>query len=242
MTRLSAEQGRVLGALVEKERTTPALYPLTDAALLAACNQATSREPVVQYDIATLRPAVRELRERGLLRTVHRSGERSDKHRHELPAGLGLSDEQSAVLALLLLRGPQTAAELRARAERLQAFATVEQVEAVLSELASREEPLAVLLGRHPGRSAQRWDQLLAEPISRQDVTTGPEPTTDVPDQEVVMTGIGVPTTSLGPARPVDVSLEAAAPATDLAAILRRVDHLDAEVDALRTRLDQLES
>lgn len=170
---LTAEQGRVLGALVEKELTTPGGYPLTDNALLAACNQTTSREPVVSYDLATVRIAVRSLREQGLLRTVHRTGERSDKHRHELPAALDLSLEQVAVLAVLLLRGPQTAAEVRARSERMSPFTSTEQVERVLGELAARGEPLAVRLERLPGRKEARWAQRLAvDPAG----VSGPEP------------------------------------------------------------------
>ena len=159
---LTAAQGRVLGALVEKERTTPQGYPLTDNALVAACNQTTSRDPVVGYDVATVRIAVRELRELGLVRTVHRSGERSDKHRHELEQALGLSPEQAALLAVLLLRGPQTLAELRARTERLETFATVDDVERELAAMADRDEPLVGLLPRQPGRKEARFGQLLA--------------------------------------------------------------------------------
>lgn len=159
---LTPEQGRVLGALVEKELTTPQGYPLTDNALLAACNQTTSREPVVAYDVATLRTAVRGLREQGLLRTVHRPGERSEKHRHEIGSVLGLSAEQIAVLAVLLLRGPQTAAELRARTERMLAVVSTDEVEQVLAELAGRGEPLAQRLERQPGRKEPRWVQVLA--------------------------------------------------------------------------------
>ena len=158
---LSEAHGRVLGALVEKERTTPQAYPLTDNALVAACNQTTSRDPVVSYDVATVRVAVRELRELGLVRTVHRSGERSDKHRHEVEQALGLSPEQVALLAVLLLRGPQTLAELRARCERLQAFPTVDDVERELAAMADRDEPLVGLLPRQPGRKEARFVQLL---------------------------------------------------------------------------------
>ncbi len=158
---LSPEQGRVLGALVEKERATPQGYPLTDNALLAACNQTTSRDPVVAYDTATVRMAVRELRELGLLRTVHRTGERSDKHRHELESALALSPAQVALLAVLLLRGPQTLAELRSRSERLHGFATVEDVERELAVMADRDEPLVGLLPRQPGRKEARFRQLL---------------------------------------------------------------------------------
>jgi uncharacterized protein YceH (UPF0502 family) len=157
---LTPEEGRVLGALVEKELTTPQGYPLTENALLAACNQTTSRDPVVAYDVATLRTTIRSLREQGLLRTVHRPGERSEKHRHELPAALGLTPEQVAVVAVLLLRGPQTAAELRARTERMHAFGMTDDVERVLAELAAAS--LAQRLERQPGRKEPRWVQLLA--------------------------------------------------------------------------------
>lgn len=111
--RLTMAQGRVLGALVEKQLATPAAYPLTENALLAACNQTTNRDPVVAYDVSTVRLAVRGLREEQLLRTVHRTGKRSDKHEHCLDRALGLDGGQVALLALLLLRGPQTLAELR---------------------------------------------------------------------------------------------------------------------------------
>jgi len=159
---LTPAQGRVLGALVEKERTTPQGYPLTDNALIAACNQTTSRDPVVSYDLATVRVAVRELRELGLVRTVHRSGERTDKHRHELPAALGLSPAQVALLAVLLLRGPQTLAELRSRTERLAVFGTLDDVERELAGMADHDEPLVALLPRQPGRKEARFEQRLA--------------------------------------------------------------------------------
>ncbi len=171
---LSAPEGRVLGVLVEKERTTPQGYPLTDNALLVACNQATSRDPVVQYDVATVRLAVRGLRERGLLRTVHRSGERSDKHRHELGTALGLSPAQAALMAVLLLRGPQTVAELRARTERLHPFSTAEAVDAELAALAARTEPLVVQLERQPGRKETRYAQRLSAPLTAQEPATVP--------------------------------------------------------------------
>ena len=158
---LTPEEGRVLGCLVEKQLTTPQHYPLTDSALIAACNQTTSRDPVVQYDLTTVRVAVRSLREQGLVRTVHRSGERSDKHQHEVPAALGLSPEQTAVLAVLLLRGPQTAAELRARTERMHPLPSVEAVEDVLSELAGHEPPLVTRLPRSPGRREDRFAEVL---------------------------------------------------------------------------------
>ena len=165
---LTAAAGRVLGALVEKERTTPQGYPLTDNALLAACNQTTSRDPVVSYDVATVRMAVRELRELGLLRTVHRTGERSDKHRHELEQALGLSPAQAALLAVLLLRGPQTLAELRARTERMHAVRLARRRSTgELLAMAERDEPLVALLPRQPGRKEARFGQLLAAAAGR---------------------------------------------------------------------------
>jgi uncharacterized protein YceH (UPF0502 family) len=115
---LTSEEGRVLGCLVEKQLTTPQLYPLTENALIAACNQTTNREPVVAYDVSAVRVTARSLREKGLLRMVHRTGERSDKHQHLLDTSLALPVGQLTLLAVLLLRGPQTLAELRARSER----------------------------------------------------------------------------------------------------------------------------
>ncbi len=158
---LTFAEGRVLGCLVEKQLLTPQAYPLTDNALVAACNQTTSRDPVVQYDVPTVRLAVRSLREAGLLRTTHRTGERSDKHEHRLPDALGLSPAETALLAVLLLRGPQTSGELRARTERMHPFGTTEDVERVLDGLADRAEPLALRLERQPGRKEARYADAL---------------------------------------------------------------------------------
>lgn len=176
---LTAEAGRVLGSLVEKELTTPQGYPLTDSALLAACNQTTSRDPVVQYDTAAVRLAVRELRELGLARTVHRPGERSDKHRHELPTALDLEPGQVALLGVLLLRGPQTPAELRARTERMHPFTSTDQAEDELVALMNRTEPLAVRLERQPGRKEARYAQLLTGTAVR----PATEPSSPEPDE-----------------------------------------------------------
>ncbi|HEX8001945.1 MAG TPA: DUF480 domain-containing protein [Mycobacteriales bacterium] len=156
---LTFAEGRVLGCLVEKQLLTPQGYPLTDNALVAACNQTTSRDPIVQYDVPTVRLAVRSLRENGLLRT--RAGERSDKHEHRLPEALDLSREEVVLLAVLLLRGPQTSGELRARAERMHAFASTEAVERVLDGLADRAEPLVRRLERQPGRKEARYADAL---------------------------------------------------------------------------------
>lgn len=160
---LTEAAGRVLGCLVEKQLTTPQLYPLTDNALIAACNQTTNRDPVVAYDVATVRMAVRTLREQGLLRTVHRTGERSDKHQHLLDSALTLSPGQVALLAALLLRGPQTLAELRAHTERLHAFDSFEHVEDALTGLIDRDDSLVRRHERQPGHKEARYGQLLVE-------------------------------------------------------------------------------
>ena len=226
---LTAAEGRVLGALVEKERTTPQGYPLTDNALLAACNQTTSRDPVVSYDVATVRMAVRGLREQGLLRTVHRSGERSDKHRHELEAVLGLSPGQVALLAVLLLRGPQTLAELRARCERMHAFASLEEVDRELLAMAERDEPLVTLLPRQPGRKEARFGQLLA-------------PTADPPTSGQALETVVARTEQAGPdalAAVVHRTQAEPGPADDLVA---RIAELEDDVAALRREVDDLRS
>jgi uncharacterized protein YceH (UPF0502 family) len=158
---LTPAEVRVLGSLVEKERTTPEHYPLTSNALIAACNQRTSRDPVTDYDERTVDESMRELRQRGLARTVRGTGMRSYKHRHVLDEALGLSGPELAVIALLTLRGPQTPGELRARTERY-AGAIGSDIDATLAALAARTEPLVVNLGRAPGQSQDRWAHLLS--------------------------------------------------------------------------------
>ena len=160
---MTSEEGRVLACLVEKQLTTPQQYPLTENALIAACNQTTNRDPVVAYDVSTVRITARSLREKGLLRMVHRTGERSHKHQHLLDSSLALSSGQVTLLAVLLLRGPQTLAELRARSERMHPFDTVAQVQEALDALADRDDPLVARLERQPGRKEARYGQLLVD-------------------------------------------------------------------------------
>ena len=170
----------MLGCLVEKQLTTPQLYPLTENALLGACNQSTARDPVVSYDVPTVRLAVRGLREKELLRTVHRSGERSEKHQHRLDETLGLTPAQVALLAVLLLRGPQTPGELRARTERMHAFGSLDDVAQVLEQLAGRQPPLVAALERQAGRKETRYAELLV-------ASSGgppPEPAAAVPAEQ----------------------------------------------------------
>ena len=156
---LSPVEIRVAGCLVEKQRTTPDAYPLSLNALRLACNQSTNRDPVTDYDEATLRTALERLHRRGWTRLASSSGSRAPKYRHLLADALSLSAEELAVLAVLMLRGPQTSAELHARAERLHRFASAADVEGVLGGLAERG--LAQLMPRRAGQRGQRWRHLL---------------------------------------------------------------------------------
>ncbi len=155
---LSRECARVLGSLVEKALTTPQQYPLTINALVAACNQTSNREPVVSYDEATVQSALDELRDQRLIRLVLPSHGRSVvRYRHVLDEALGLDDRQCAILAVLLLRGPQTVGELRTRTERMAHFDALAEVQHELDLLHGRDEPLAGNLGRRPGQKEERW-------------------------------------------------------------------------------------
>lgn len=164
MEPLTPAEARVVGCLVEKQRTVPDTYPLTANALVAACNQATNREPVVSYDERTVLGAIDSLKAKGLARIVHPSaGSRSTKYRHVLDEALGLDDAEVGVVAVLLLRGAQTAAELRARTERLHAFGSLDEVEVTLEALAGRD--LVRRLERRPGEREARWLHLLGDGV-----------------------------------------------------------------------------
>jgi uncharacterized protein len=166
---LSTEEARVLGCLIEKEATTPDAYPLTMNALVAACNQTSNRTPVVHYSEAIVNDALLQLRERKLARLIHSShGSRVSKHRHSLSEVWAITEAELAVLAVLLLRGPQTVNELRTRTERYGAdIDDLGGVQGVLDRLAARDEPLVACLGRQPGQREERWVQLLAEEPAR---------------------------------------------------------------------------
>ena len=162
---LDPVEQRVLGALMEKQRTVPDTYPLSLNALRTACNQSTSRDPVVTYDDTTLVDTLGRLRDRELVRFVKRTGIRVVKYHQRLEEQLELDEERSALLTLLLLRGPQTPGELLPRTERLLVFADRGGVEEVLREMAALDPPLVHELDRLPGQRDRRWIHLLgAEP------------------------------------------------------------------------------
>jgi uncharacterized protein YceH (UPF0502 family) len=163
---LAPEQQRVLGCLIEKQAFTPDAYPLTLNGLVAACNQTSNRDPLVAYDEATIVAALDGLREQGLVRVVHSSSYRATKYRHVADEAWALTSGELAVLAVLLLRGPQTLNELRTRTERYGSdIDDLGGVEEVLRRLAQlKEEPFVVHLGRQSGQREDRWTHLLGSP------------------------------------------------------------------------------
>ncbi|MEW5788497.1 MAG: YceH family protein [Pseudomonadota bacterium] len=205
---LSPVEARVLGVLLEKARTTPDVYPLTVNALTAGCNQKTSREPVMTLAEAEVQAALDALRSRVLVLETFGASGRVLRYAHNFPKVYGVPAAAADLLAVLMLRGPQTASELRANAERLHHFADASAVEGYLYELAERPEgPLAVLLPRQPGSRESRWAHLLCGPA------------------------VLPPPAAAGPA-------VAQPEGADLAALLERMDRLEAEVRELRGRLD----
>jgi hypothetical protein len=164
MVELNVVEARVLGALIEKEINTPEYYPLSLNATVNACNQKSSREPVMELSEADVRTALFELDQLGLVRTIAES--RATKFEHRVRDVLNLRRDEVAVMCLLLLRGAQTSAELRARTERMYAFDDNAAVLSVLERLAGREEPLTQLMARQAGAREARWVHLLSGPVS----------------------------------------------------------------------------
>ena len=181
---LDAVEQRVLGSLLEKQRTVPASYPLSLNALRTACNQSSSRDPVVDYDEQTVERTARALKDRGLLRIVWAdAGRRTLKYHQTLEEVLGVADDERALLTVLLLRGPQAPGELRTRTDRLHPFADRDAVEAVLRRLAGLPTPLVHELERRPGQQDRRWVHLLGPVEPERAAVAAPA----VVDREVVL-------------------------------------------------------
>jgi uncharacterized protein len=153
---------RVLGALMEKEMTTPDLYPLTVNSLIAASNQRSSRDPVMDLSEDEVRTALHKLQDLELIAPARESG-RVPRYEHRIRTVLNLRRDETAVLCLLLLRGPQTPGELRSRADRMHSFEELAQVQSTLDRLAARDEPLVAILPRTPGSREARWTHLLGD-------------------------------------------------------------------------------
>ena len=205
---------RILGSLLEKEVTTPDNYPLSLNALQVACNQTTSREPVMRLTEDAVVHATVALRRRGLLRQIQPAGSRVTKFEHLLGEDLRLGRRELAVLGVLMLRGPQTPGELYARTERLAAFPDLAALEAVLESLIGREpEPLVARLPRRPGQKEVRYAHLLAGEVAQEDAS-------------------GAAEERAAPTR------RAGAEDDRVAALERTVEELRGEVAALRAELD----
>jgi uncharacterized protein YceH (UPF0502 family) len=211
MRPLSLLESRVAGVLVEKSHTVPDSYPLSLNALTLGCNQKTARDPVLAASEAEVQEAVDSLK--GLSLVFESSGSRVTRYEHNLGRVLALPSQSVALLTTLMLRGPQTASELRANSERLHRFADVSAVEGFLDELAARAEdkggPLTIRLPRAPGAREPRWAHLMCGPI---DIA----------------------------ALPVAADGDAIVPASELAAVKARLSATEAEVARLRALVDRL--
>jgi uncharacterized protein YceH (UPF0502 family) len=202
---------RVLGCLIEKQRTTPDVYPLSLNSLRLACNQSTNRDPVVDYDEATIRASLERLARRGWTRLASGPGSRTAKYRHLLDEALGVTPSELSVLAVLMLRGPQTPGELKSRTERLYPLPSLDEVEAVLGRLIERE--LATRLARRPGQKEERYAQLLGGEV-----------------EEAATAAVAPPAHAF----------PALTPSDELEALRARVDRLEDEVASLRAALDDV--
>ena len=178
---LSPEELRVLGCLLEKQRTTPDTYPLSLNALRAACNQSTNRDPVVAYDESTIRDALERLRRRGFTRLTSYHDSRTAKYRHLVAEALQISPEEQALWAVMMLRGPQTPGELLQRTERLHHFADSSALQAVLNRLMERE--LVARYDRRPGQREDRYGHLLGAE-SEEPAAQPPPPPAAPPDDD----------------------------------------------------------
>lgn len=233
---LTAAEIRVLGCLLEKQRTTPDTYPLTLNALRAACNQATNRDPVVTYDETTIRDAVTRLSRRRWARLASGAGSRASKYRHLLDESLTRAPDELAVLCVLMLRGAQTPGELKARSGRLAPFADLAAVHAALDRLIERE--LVVQLPRRPGQKEERYAHRLSD-------DDAPEPgfaAAMAPASATAAVGVGAsaapaPAVVRAPGRPMPAAPEVQRVELPLA---DRVARLEDEVMQLRAELRAL--
>jgi uncharacterized protein len=215
---------RVVGCLIEKQRTTPDVYPLTLNALRLACNQSTNRDPVVDYDENTIRSGIDRLVQRKWATLASWSNRRSMKYRHTLDGALGLDDAEISLLAVLMLRGPQTPGELKTRTERLHSFGEMADVMDTVDRLIERS--LAARLDRRPGQREERYTHLLSED-GAEEVASRAEPAAEAP----------APAVAAPP--PATAAPHAAGPgdAERIERIERQLAELRAEIQALRDEL-----
>jgi uncharacterized protein len=215
---------RVVGCLIEKQRTTPDVYPLTLNALRLACNQSTNRDPVVDYDENTIRSAIERLVQRKWATLASWSNRRSMKYRHTLDGALGLDDAEVSVLAVLMLRGAQTPGELKARTERLHSFGETGELTGTLGRLIERG--LVLRLDRRPGQREERYAHLLSEGADAAEAVAGA-----VPAEPAASPAAPRVPAAPGPAAPPSSGNER------VERIERQLAELRAEIKALREEL-----
>ncbi|MCJ8209407.1 YceH family protein [Mucilaginibacter sp. RS28] len=165
LPKLNSEEIRVLGALMEKSRTTPDYYPMTLNALVAACNQKSARKPVVDYDEDTVIKTLDTLKRKGLISTATGGSSRATKYKHNFAIVYPLIPSELAIICLLLLRGPQTPGELNTNSGRLYEFETLEDLQQTLNKLSSEEQPYILQLPKRPGQKEARYMHLLGESL-----------------------------------------------------------------------------
>lgn len=167
---------RVLGAMVEKHIATPDYYPMTLNALVNACNQKNHRDPVVSYDETIVAKALDGLREKNLAYVFHGSEARAPKYGHLFPKAFDLSEAETPLMCVLILRGPQTSGELRSRTQHLRSYGSLAEVETLLQGLSLRDKPLIVKLPRQPGSRESRFAHLLGGPVEMEQSEPPPHP------------------------------------------------------------------
>jgi uncharacterized protein YceH (UPF0502 family) len=236
IARLSAAETRVLGCMLEKQRTTPDAYPLSLNALRLACNQSTNRDPVVDYDEATIRDALYRLERQGLVRLAGAS--RAAKYRHLLAEALPMDDPEQAAMCVLMLRGAQTPGELKQRGERIHAFGDLVEVRDTLERLIERG--LVQRLARRPGHKEERYAHLLAEDSDVHDA--GREPAaaalSHAPASAEPTNGAGAGEQPTGEARPSSEDADVRA----LQELSERVARLERELALLRANAGSADS
>ena len=218
---LDPTERRVLGCLIEKETTVPEAYPLTINSLVLACNQKSNRDPQTDWAEHFVDGALRALMDKGWVQQLELAGSRTRRFAHLAGDQLGVDAHDLAILAELLLRGPQSAKELETRASRMKPFPSLEEVERRLSALAARPVPYARLLGKRPGERVPRWEQLLG----------GGEPTPAAGTASLDRLG------TAGTPAPRETPLPRGA-VDPLADILDRLAHLEREVESLRAEME----
>ena len=247
---LTPPEQRVLGCLIEKRWTTPDQYPLSLNGLRLACNQSTNRDPVTSYDEPTVREAAQRLCLYGLARLASGHGSRAVKYRHLAEEALDLDREELAVLAVLLLRGPQTPGELKARTERMAPLASLDDVERVAGVLIERG--YAKRIGRRPGQKEDRFEHLLGGPGTAEVAVSAPSPPVSAPSPPAAPAAAPsqapAPTPASAPSQgsvptAMASSMVGSAPSPDGSGdLLERVSALEDEVASLRAELDELRS